>query len=451
MPSTQPPQPMRTLAQGRHNPAAWTVDIGSARTAPPTHCDATIDEKIGVVVVGGGQAGLAVSHELTALGVEHAVLERGRVGQTWRNRWDSFCLVTPNWSVQLPGGAYNGDDPNGFMPRNEIVRHLERYAASFAAPVREGVEVTSLDAAPGSGFSLTTGDGVLFADQVVLATGAYQRAHRPPGAATLPSGILQIDAEGYSNEAALPPGNVLVVGSGQTGCQLAEELREAGREVVLACGRAPWCSRRIGDRDVVYWAIETGSFDETVAGLPAASARLIGNIQATGHGGGHDLHYRVLQQIGVALVGHFLGADGDRAHFASDLAASVAFGDARYDDMREKIADVCSTRGIRTPEMPDPPRFDARAPETLDLAGFGAMIFTSGFRPDYASWVHFDAFDEIGFPIHEDGASSVVPGLYFCGVHFLRKRKSALLVGVGEDATLVAGKIAARGAIPITV
>ena len=172
-----------------------------------------MEERIGVVVVGGGQAGLAVSHELTALGVEHLVLERGRVGQTWRDRWESFCLVTPNWSVQLPGGAYAGDDPDGFMPRDDIVRHLEGYATSFAAPVREGVEVTSLAAAAERGFTLTMADGVLRAHRVVLATGAYQRPHRPAGAATLPTGILQIDAEGYTNETALPPGKVLVVGS----------------------------------------------------------------------------------------------------------------------------------------------------------------------------------------------------------------------------------------------
>ena len=407
-----------------------------------------MEERIEVVVVGGGQAGLAVSHQLTALGVEHLVLERGRVGQTWRDRWDSFCLVTPNWSVQLPGGAYAGDDPDGFMPRDDIVRHLEGYATSFAAPVREGVEVTSLAAAAEGGFTLTMADGVLRAHRVVLATGAYQRPHRPAGAATLPTGILQIDAEGYSNETALPPGKVLVIGSGQTGCQLAEELREAGREVFMACGRAPWCSRRIGGQDVVYWAIETGMFDETLADLPSAADRLIANFQATGRGGGHDLHYRVLQQIGVTLVGHFLGAEDGRAHFASDLAESVAFGDARYNERCEKIAELCSARGIPTPEMPDPAPFDARAPESVDLAGFGAVIFTSGFRPDYLSWVHFDAFDEMGFPIHEDGASTVVPGLFFCGVHFLRKRKSSLLVGVGEDAAIVADKLAERRPIP---
>jgi putative flavoprotein involved in K+ transport len=405
-------------------------------------------ESVAVVVVGGGQAGLAVSHELTGLSVEHVVLERDRVGQTWRDRWDSFCLVTPNWSVRLPGGAYAGDDPDGFMPRDEIVEYLERYGASFAAPMREGVEVTTLERAPEGGFSLATTSGAMHAEVVVLATGAYQRPHRPVGAATLPASLFQIDAESYRNEAALPSGKVLIVGSGQTGCQLAEELRRAGREVFLACGRAPWCSRRIGEKDVVYWAIETGSFDETVADLPSAAARLIGNIQATGHDGGHDLHYRVLREIGVTLVGHFLGAEEGRAHFAPDLGQSVAFGDDRYNDTRRRVARVCAARGIPVPDMPDPPPFDPEAPETVELDGFGSVIFTSGFRPDYSSWVRFDAFDELGFPLHEDGASTVVSGLYFCGVHFLRKRKSSLLVGVGEDAEIVARKIAQRGPVP---
>ena len=294
------------------------------------------------------------------------------------------------------------------MSRDEVVGHLEEYAASFRAPMYEQVEVTSLDAAPDSGFRLFTRDGVLRADQVVLATGAYQRPHCPAGAATLPAGLHQIDTEGYRNESLLPPGKVLVVGSGQTGCQLAEELHEAGREVVLACGRAPWSLRRFGDHDIIYWAVDTGMFDETLSELPSPSARLIGNFQATGHGGGHDLHYRVLQQLGVTLVGHFLGARDGRAHFACDLAESVAFGDARYNEIRDRITRLCATRGIAPPEMPDPSPFDPRAPEAVDLAGLGAVIFTSGFRPDYSSWVRCDAFDELGFPIHTNGASTIV-------------------------------------------
>jgi putative flavoprotein involved in K+ transport len=232
------------------------------------------------------------------------------------------------------------------------------------------------------------------------------------------------------------------VGSGQTGCQLAEELCEAGRDVVLSCGRAPWSPRLIGGKDVIWWAVETGMFDETLADLPSPAARLYGNIQATGHDGGHDLHYRVLQQMGVRLVGRFLGARDGRACFAHDLADSVAFGDARYNELRARITKLCTARGVAIPQMPDPPPFDATAPDTVDLAGFAAVICTSGFRPDYASWVHLAAFQADGFPIHHDGASSVVPGLYFCGVHYLRKRKSSLLIGVGEDATITATNIA---------
>ncbi len=192
-----------------------------------------------VVIVGAGQAGLSVSHELAVAGIEHVVLERGRVGEAWRGRWDSFCLVIPNWTVQLPGGRYRGDDPDGFMAKKEIVSHLVAYAQSFPAPVREGVTVTSLEAAENTSFLLRTSSGEIRAKRVVLASGGYQKAHRPPAAAELPASVHVIDAEDYANPTALPPGNVLVVGSGQTGCQLAEEIFEAGRDVFLACGRAP--------------------------------------------------------------------------------------------------------------------------------------------------------------------------------------------------------------------
>ena len=230
--------------------------------------------RIDVVIVGAGQAGLAVSRELTQAGVAHVVLEKGQVGQTWRGRWDSFCLVTPNWTFQLPGHPYDGGDPDGFMPRDEVVAYLERYAAGFEAPVREGVEVTSLRPGPDGGFLLETSAGQIAARTVVLGTGAYQRPHRPAGAATLPADLLQIDVEEYLNPAELPPGPVLMVGSGQSGCQIAEELHQAGREVCLACGRAPWMPRRLGDRDLVWWALETGFLDAPLSSLPSPAARL---------------------------------------------------------------------------------------------------------------------------------------------------------------------------------
>jgi putative flavoprotein involved in K+ transport len=402
-------------------------------------------DRIEVVVVGAGQAGLAVSRELTQEGVEHVVLERDRVGQTWRGRWDSFCLVTPNWFVQLPGHPYDGDDPDGFMPRDEIVAYLERYAAGFEAPVREGIEVTALRQGDDGRLMLETSAGQIAAGTVVLSTGAYQRPHRPAGAATLPAGLLQIDVEDYRNPAELPAGPVLVVGSGQSGCQITEELYHAGREVFLACGRAPWFPRRLGDRDLAWWGLETGFLDAPLSSLPTPAARLAANVQATGARGGHDLHYRTLRKLGVTLLGHFVGADGQHARFAPDLGESVAWGDERNVHLMGLVRELVAERGIPLPEIPEPEPFDADAPEELSLSGFGAVVFAGGFRPDYASWVRFPgAFDEFGFPVHEEGASTVVPGLYFVGVHFLRKRKSSLLNGVGEDAAIVARQIAGR-------
>ncbi|HEU4942609.1 MAG TPA: NAD(P)/FAD-dependent oxidoreductase [Gaiellaceae bacterium] len=390
-------------------------------------------------MVGAGQAGLSVSRELAALGVEPVVFERGRVGQTWRDRWESFCLVTPNWSMRLPGGAYDGPDPDGFMPRDEIVGRLERYAESTGAQVREGVDVRSIDPSD-DGVLLGTSAGDVRADAVVIATGAYRRPHRPAAASSLPESVLQIDVEGYRSEEELPAGRVLVVGSGQSGCQIAEELHEAGRDVVLACGRAPWLPRRIGDHDLVWWLAECGFLEDPVDVLPSPSARLSSNILATGHDGGHDLHLRTLRDLGVTLAGRFLGADGDEGRFAPDLRESVAWGDERYRELAARFR-----RLVEDPGLEEPPPFGDVGPERVDLRDFGAVVFTTGFRPDYVSWLDWpDAFDELGFPVHEDGESLAKPGIFFVGVHFLRKRKSALLLGVGEDAAIVARRVATR-------
>lgn len=254
-----------------------------------------------------------------------------------------------------------------------------------------------------------------------------------------------IDAENYRNPTAVPQGKVLVVGSGQTGCQISEELHESGRDVFLACGRAPWMPRRANGRDLVTWVSETAFFDTPLSALPSPAARLVANAQATGRGGGHDLHYRTLQASGVELLGRLAGVDEHRAYFADDLADSVAFGDARYADVKQLLTDQLPARGMTAPELPDPPAFRADPPMELDLKGFAAVIFTSGFRPDYSRWVRLPAFDDMGFPLTDGGTSTVIPGLYFCGVHFLRKRKSSLLFGVGEDASVVAQSIARNG------
>jgi putative flavoprotein involved in K+ transport len=216
--------------------------------------------------------------------------------------------------------------------------------------------------------------------------------------------------------------------------------------VFLACGRAGWAPRRIGDHDIVWWLNESGDLDDRVAELPEPGARLWGNIQASGRDGGHDLHYRTLHAMGVTLLGHFLGATDGEARFAPDLHESIAWGDARHTKITDGWRELADRRGLRWPDLGPPEPFDAGEPvERVRLDGLGAVVFAGGFRPDYASWVDPPgAFDELGFPLHRDCASTAVPGLYFAGVHFLRKRKSSLLIGVGEDAAIVARQIAAR-------
>jgi putative flavoprotein involved in K+ transport len=235
----------------------------------------------------------------------------------------------------------------------------------------------------------------------------------------------------------------LIVGSGQSGCQIAEELRESGREVFLACGRAPWAPRRIGSHDLAWWLEESGFLSAPADSLPAA-ARLRANILASGHHGGHDLNLRTLHAQGVNLLGHFAEAQGRRAVFRPDLEESVEWGDQRFGLLQSLFTTFAAEQGMPAPDLPDPAPLAVDAPEEVSLAGFGAVIFAGGFRPDYRAWVNVPgAFDDLGFPVQHDGASTVAPGLYFVGSHFLRNRKSSLFIGVGDDARIVADTIAA--------
>jgi putative flavoprotein involved in K+ transport len=400
-----------------------------------------MERSVDVAIIGAGQAGLATSWYLTQAKVDHVVLEAGRVAETWRSRrWDSFCLVTPNWTVQLPGAKYDGPDPDGFMSLAELVDYFRAYADSFHAPVQENGAVTKLESG-GGGFVLTLASETIKARAVVVATGAFQRPHRPAGAESLSNSAVQLFAEEYTNPAALPPGAVLVVGSGQTGCQLAEELHESGRRVFLACGRCVWVPRRLQGRDILWWMIESGFMDRTPDKLPSPVARLLGNPQATGHDGGRDLNFRVLHEAGVELLGRYVGADGSTLHFADDLAASVDFGDARLGDLMKFVETYCAANGLTTPtvEMPPPLRIKTRTELDIAREGIGSVIWTSGYRPDYG-WVKFPVVDGMGFPVQTDGRTSV-PGLYFMGVHWMRKGKSSILYGVGEDAEIVARQI----------
>jgi putative flavoprotein involved in K+ transport len=397
-----------------------------------------VSSDVNVAIIGAGQAGLSTSYYLSRAGVDHLVLEAGRVAETWRSRrWDSFCLVTPNWSVRLPGGEYAGPDPDGYMGREELVAHFERWAERIKAPVRAPCVASALDS-DGDGFVLTTAEGAIRARTVVVASGGYQRPHMPANSSQLPSDIDQLLGEQYSCADALEPGGVLIVGSGQTGCQLAEELHGAGRKVILACGRCPWAPRSWGGRDVIWWTVESGWWNRTA---PAPQARLIGNLLTTGHGGGHDLHLRTLHEMGVELVGHFVGAENGTVRLADDLEQTVAASDEMASIFKKKVDQYCESIGIANEweRLPPPPKIPARTAIDLAAERITTVIWTSGFRPDYG-WVHFPVFDDMGFPVQVDGRSSV-PGLYFMGVHFQRKAQSAVLYGVGEDAQLVAEHI----------
>lgn len=400
---------------------------------------------VNVAIIGGGQAGLSTSWYLEQANVDHVVLEAGRVFETWRSRrWDSFCLVTPNWSgTMLPGAKYEGD-PDGFMPRNDLVAFFEGWVGTFQPPLRAGCTVSALDP-DDDGFLLTTTDGSIRARTVVVASGGYQRPHRPANAGQLPKTVAQLITEEYRNPSRLEPGGVLIVGSGQTGCQIAEELHRAGRKVLLSCGRAPWAPRRMGGRDLVWWLVETGFADRTVDMLPSPAARLLSNPLASGHGGGHDLHLRTLHAMGVELIGRYLGADGNRLHFGDDLAQITDAGDDLARVIMKWVAALCEKRAMTIPwEVPGPMRVTARTELDREEDGISTVIWTTGFRPDYG-WVHFPVFDDMGFPIQKDGASAV-PGLYFMGTHFLRKARSATLYGVREDAEVVARQIVERRA-----
>ena len=400
-------------------------------------------DSVDVAVIGAGQAGLATSYHLSAAGLDHLVLERDRIGHSWQRRWDSFCLVLPNWTLKLPGFEYAGDDPDGYLPRDEIVSHLRDYAARFAAPVREGAGVTGVERTS-SGWRLVGDDIEVEARAVVVAVGSFSRQRRPAGADDLPPDLVQVDSSHYTDPASLPPGRVLVVGSGQSGCQIADDLSLAGREVVLACGKAPWLPRRVADRDVIWWIIQSGFMDMPQSALENPMERLGANPQLTGRDGGRDLHFRTLASDGITLVGHFAGADHGRAHFASDLADSISFGDEVHGRLAGLIRAAARESGVDIgEELPPPPAWTGEYAESVDLEGFGAVVWATGFRPGYTSLIgDSGAFDQWGFPIQDPDGRGRLPGIHFVGTHFLRTRKSALFMGVGDDAAVVVDAIA---------
>jgi putative flavoprotein involved in K+ transport len=396
-----------------------------------------------VVVIGAGQAGLAASHCLRARRIDHLVLEKHRVGYEWRQRrWDSFCLVTPNWQCQLPGFPYAGPDPMGFMGRAEIVRYLEDYARSFDAPVREGVEVTSLRAAEGGGFGLATSAGTWHADAVVIATGGYHRPTIPRLAERLPPRITQLHSSQYRSPPALPDGAVLVVGSGQSGCQIAEDLHLAGRRVHLSVGGAPRTARRYRGKDVVEWLDRMGHYRLPVDEHPLKErVRDKANHYVTGRDGGRDIDLRQRAQEGMVLHGRLAEVAEDALHFAPDLRQNLDQADAVADNIKTSIDRFIAAEGIEAPTEPryvpvwQPPGEEPPLP----LEAISAVVWSTGFTRDYR-WVELPAFDGRGYPCHQRGVSAV-EGLYFLGLPWMYTWGSGRFCGVGADAAHLVDQI----------
>lgn len=403
-------------------------------------------ERIETIVIGAGHAGLSTSYHLTRLGREHVVLERGRVAETWRTqRWDGFYLNTPNWAQQLPGHEYRGLDRDGFAPLTEVIGYLDDYARAIGSDVREGVEVSGLRGRSDGVYVVETNASELLASNVVVATGAYQRPTPAAVARQAPADVFQLHTSEYRRPEQLPGGAVLVVGSGQSGCQIAEELLEAGRTVYLSVGRCPWVPRRYRGREIVHWLVDAGLADQTVDTLPAPEARLVCNPPVSGNDGGHDCHARWLAHRGAVLVGRVGGFTGSSVQLSGDPEETLAKAAEVTTDVLGKIDEYIEAAGLDLPAsdaIEDGPLGDAVA-RKLDLRsdGVATILWANGFRPDYG-WIDLPVAGGLGWPVQTRGVSEF-PGLYFVGVHWLHKRKSSLFLGVGEDAEHVASHIAA--------
>lgn len=395
-----------------------------------------------VVIIGGGQAGLAMSWSLTQKNIRHMVLERHQLAWAWREqRWDNFCLVTPNWQCKLPGFPYDGDDPHGFMLRDEIIAYVERYARSFNAPLREGVNVLRVEKTQ-HGFQLLTSAGVFTADQVVIAVGNYHRPRFPAIAAQLPENIVQVHSANYKSAQQLPAGEVLVVGSAQSGAQIAEDLHLAGRRVHLCVGSAPRVARFYRGRDVVDWLDDMGHYRLTVDDHPLGEdARRKTNHYVTGRDGGRDIDLRAFALQGMQLYGRLLGYRDGKLLTGDDLKANLDGADATSQKIKDSIDVWIAEQGIDAPEEARyQPLWQPEESAThIDLTNIATIIWAVGFHTDF-SWIDAPAFNDKGYPRHTRGVS-VQPGLYFLGLPWLWTWGSGRFEGVGEDAAWLAEAI----------
>ncbi len=397
------------------------------------------------IIIGGGHAGLAMSRCLMEYGIDHVVLERGRIGERWRSeRWDSLRLLTPNWQSRLPHWHYDGEHPDDFMTMPEFIRHLERYAESFEAPIQTGTNVKAVERIYDGRYRVATDKGEWAANNVVIATGFCDTPRVPEFAATVPSDIFQIVPSNYRNPEQLPDGDVLIVGASATGMQIADELAEAGRNVTLAVGTHVRVPRRYRGKDILYWMDTMGAF---AAPADPAEERKTPPPQLVGTPENRDLDVGVLQNKGVRLTGRAVAIRGDRAFFADDLEDKVAAAEEQMMQLLAKIDEFIESTDSEAREVepvtPEPikPR---TAPAEIDLRedDIRTVVWATGYERRYP-WLKVPVIDDRG-EIRHDGGVTPEPGLYVLGIRFQRRKNSNLIDGVGRDAEELSRHLANR-------
>ena len=401
-----------------------------------------------VIIIGGGQAGLSVSYCLKQRGIDHLILEKQKIGHEWRSRrWDTFCLVTPNWQCQLPGYPYPGNDPYGFMSKDEIVKYLEGYAASFNPPIKEGVTVAKVSKMETGIFAVSTSIGEYTGDRVIIAVSGYHTPKIPRLAERLPDSIHQLHSSTYQNPESLPAGSVLVVGTGQSGCQIAEDLHLAGTQVHLCVGGAPRSPRLYRGKDAVEWLDKMGYYDLTIDEHPKKeTARSNTNHYLTGRDGGREIDLRKFALQGMKLHGRLRLISDGKLEFQDDLQHNLDRADTVAENIKHKIDRFIEKEQIEAPqEQPYIPVWQPEHPESnLDLAAANiqTVIWSTGFVTNF-SWIDIPVFNGSGSPSHDRGITNV-SGCYFIGLPWLHTWGSARFSGVARDASYIAEHITLR-------
>ena len=416
--------------------------------------------QVHTLIIGAGQAGLSTSYHLSRRGIEHLILERAPyVASSWREqRWDSFCLVTPNWMTKLPGFPYEGDAPNSFMSGGDIAAYLDRYAQRIDAPIAFNTRILELDHREGGGgFLVRTDQGTYESENVVVAAGFYGKARVPDFASSFPADMTQLTSAQYRKPEALPPGGVLVVGSGQSGAQIADELNRSGRSVYLSTGRAGRVPRRHCGEDTAGWLALAAGFDmgpfvdsaDTLDSKTLWGERRSSKPHVTGKDGGRDLNLHEFARDGVRLLGRLGDVQDGKLALAPDLHENLRHADQMAYDLRTGLNDLVQEMGFGSfiedpaPELEHVEGYRQHQVTEMDLRseGITSVIWATGFRPDFNQWLRLPVFEDDGYPKQYRGVSEV-PGLYFVGLFWMYTLVSDLLFGVGEDADYIARCIA---------